>query len=355
MGEGWVTGLLEGPRGRRVCFELVQHSARRAPRPSGPALHGRAPAGGGGTFAERLVDAVAQLDLEGLADTRDARLFLSALADAVSWAYYWQEPDEVDTALQEPAVAGLLRPVAAALEACSAAAWWTSPVPLSDQWHLRWHQNTPVPDPSGPGGAAALLAAWRRKAVADEEQARRKHPVDPTAPWTGSWWSTPALSGLVSTTTTLPGSGMPVGLALLEDAFGAERAEVRCARVEPDVQVYELTGATASAELVGAYPLRVTSSRRHDWFRVTGWRGEWVVPDWQAVAEEWHGVHLTVAGYLSSAGRLLRPRPAGAEDPRTLLAGWDPGTTWWLSDVTALEAPTTWRSGPHAPLDWEPA
>ena len=338
-----------------MCFELVQQSARRAARPSGPASHGRAPAGGGATFADRLVDGVAQLDLEALADTRDARALLPALADAVSWAFYWQEPDEVDTALQESAVAGLLMPVAAALQACSAAKWWTSPVALSDQWHLRWHQDPPVPAPSEPSRAATLLAAWQGKAVAHEEQARRTHPVDPTAPWTGSWWSSPALSGLVSTTTTWPGSGTPVGLALLEDAFGAERAEVRAARLEPDVRVYELTGATAWAELVVAYPLPVTRSRRHDWFRVTGWRGEWVVPDWKAAAEDWHGVHLTVAGYLSVAGRLLRPQPAGADDVRTLLAGWDPGTTWWLSDVTTLEAPTVWRSGPNAPLDWAPA
>ena len=70
---------------------------------------------------------------------------LPALADAVSRAAYWQAPDEVDTALQEPAVAGLLLPVAAALETCSAAAWWTSPIALEDQRHRRWHQDTPYP------------------------------------------------------------------------------------------------------------------------------------------------------------------------------------------------------------------
>ena len=115
--------------------------------------------------------------------------------------------------------------------------------------------------------------------MTDEERARREHPVDPAAPCSGQWWSTPALSGLVGTTTTRPGSGMPVGLALLEDAFGAERAEVRAVQVDPAVRVYELTGASAWAELVAAYPPAVTGSRRHD-CRVTGWRGEWVVPDW---------------------------------------------------------------------------
>ena len=57
---------------------------------------------------------------------------------------------------------------------------------------------------------------------------------------------------------------MPVGLPLQEDAFGAEHAEVlpvQGHRRRPD----ELTGATAWAKLVAAYPLTVTSLRRHDW------------------------------------------------------------------------------------------
>ena len=334
--------LLGGTRGRRLCYELVNASSGS----TGPSLDGRALAAG-------LAGAVAAMDLEDLTATSDPRALLPALADAVSWAAYWQEPDEVDGALQDVAVARALAPVADAVAACRAAAWWTDGVALSDQRHLRWH---PVePGARGPTPAEALLATWRAAVVAEEERARRERPADPAAPYSGCWWSSPALSGLLATTTTLPGSGLPVGLALLEDAFGAERAEVVPVRVDAAVRVYEVTGPTAWAELAAAYTLAVTRARGHDWFRVTGWRGEWVVPDWAAVARDWDGVHLTVAGYLSTAGRLLRPDPARCHDARTLLAGWDAGTTWWLADVTSLGPPAVWQTASDPPLDWAPA
>jgi hypothetical protein len=38
------------------------------------------------------------------------------------------------------------------------------------------------------------------------------------------------------------------------------------------------------AELVGRYPIDVSRSRRHDWWRATGWAGRWLVPDFAAVA-----------------------------------------------------------------------
>jgi hypothetical protein len=52
---------------------------------------------------------------------------------------------------------------------------------------------------------------------------------------------------------------------------------------------------------------------------VTGWTGRWLIPDYAAVADDWDAVHLTVAGYLTTAGIAI---PAGGA--RTMLAGWDP-------------------------------
>jgi hypothetical protein len=51
------------------------------------------------------------------------------------------------------------------------------------------------------------------------------------------------------------------------------------------------------------------------------------MPRWPAVARDWDGVHLSVAGYLATAGRAL---PVGAA--RTLLGGWNPDETYWLAD-----------------------
>lgn len=73
----------------------------------------------------------------------------------------------------------------------------------------------------------------------------------------------------------------------------------------------------------------VTSSRRHDWYRVSGRNGRWVIPNWEQVSKEWDAVHVTVLGYLSSATRAL----VVDADRSTVLAGWDPDSTIWLADV----------------------
>lgn len=50
------------------------------------------------------------------------------------------------------------------------------------------------------------------------------------------------------------------------------------------------------------FPLEVTAARRHDWFRVTGRDGRWVIPDWERVAQEWDATQPTVLGHLNAAG-----------------------------------------------------
>jgi hypothetical protein len=72
-----------------------------------------------------------------------------------------------------------------------------------------------------------------------------------------------------------------------------------------------------------------------------------VIPDWSRVAEDFDGVHVSLAGYLRTAGAVVdvgdasfiedspsRPT-AGDTDERTasLMAGWNPDTTYWLGDV----------------------
>jgi hypothetical protein len=71
---------------------------------------------------------------------------------------------------------------------------------------------------------------------------------------------------------------------------------------------------------VGRYPLDVSKSRRRDWWRATGRAGRWLIPDYAAVAADWDAVHVSVSGYLTTAGIAI---PAGS-DAYTMLAGWDP-------------------------------
>jgi hypothetical protein len=56
-----------------------------------------------------------------------------------------------------------------------------------------------------------------------------------------------------------------------------------------------------------------------------------------------------MAGYVLTAGRALP-----AENARTLLAGWDPDETYWLTDVLEVSGkPQTWNRRTE-PIEWEP-
>jgi len=114
--------------------------------------------------------------------------------------------------------------------------------------------------------------------------------------------------------------------------------------------VLEIDGPEAWADLCGRFPLEVTASRRHNWYRATGRAGRWVVPDWSRVARHVDAVHLSVAGYLTTAGRAI---PVG-DDGASVLAGWDPDQTFWLSDVRPDPmSRRTWRYD-RDDDDWAP-
>ena len=72
------------------------------------------------------------------------------------------------------------------------------------------------------------------------------------------------------------------------------------------------------------------------------------IPDFSAVAADYDAVHLSVVGYLTTAGRAL-----SVNDGRTVLAGWDPDKTFWLTEVLAASGPATgWRELDDGPLGW---
>ncbi|MDJ0357229.1 hypothetical protein [Paenarthrobacter sp. PH39-S1] len=116
----------------------------------------------------------------------------------------------------------------------------------------------------------------------------------------GTWWSRPP-SSLTQSTRALDGRG-PVGLWLVEDSFGWQGATAEQIIVPFGPRIYEIHGPEACAELDRRYPLEVTASRRHDWYRTTGRDGCWAIPDWAQHQNDFDAVHLTAAGYLSTAG-----------------------------------------------------
>ncbi len=331
---GDANDLLLGPRGRRLCLELLPDPPDVLGWPMPVSLH--LPSGLRADIEAGVAAAVPAVE---------ARLF-AALVEAVSSAMYWQEADETDRLLEHPEVREILEPVAQAVAQASAAAWWDSALAPDDQQYVEW-LGEPEQAPPAMSGARARLNQWRTVTAAEESRAL-SGPADPTAALTGSWWSTPAQASPVSTTRRLPALGA-VGLALVEDSSGHTMARCWPLAAQPRSRVYEITGAADWVGLVTRYPLDVTGSRRHDWWRVTGWADSWLIPDWADVAADFDGVHLTVAGYLTSAGRTLR---VGQE--ATMLAGWNPDQTFWLNDVLRDAGPTTQWQRQADSAHWTP-
>ncbi|MEL7977516.1 hypothetical protein AAG589_16755 [Isoptericola sp. F-RaC21] len=348
-----AAALLSGPRGRRLCQELAQaqdddvrlavfraahdldpgagtsrvrYGARRGCRPR----RGRRPRPATDDVVRRLGDATFAVP--------DERQVLDVLGAAVDNARYWQEPDGEDVLAALPEVREALAPAADALLAASAVDWWSTPVPSEAQREVVWYDEGRL---GLPGTTTAerpdLVAAWRAETVEDERTAARERPSDPRASWGGAWWSVPPHE-LLRTSRALGANG-PVGLWLVEDGMGWERGSVRPALPDAGVEVLELDGPDDWADLCRRHPLEVTASRRHDWYRTTGRDGAWVLPDWAAVAREVDAVHLTVRGYLTTAGL---PVPV-SDGVASVLAGWDPDATCWFAGATA---------DPGAARDW---
>lgn len=344
--------LLVGPRGRRLCLEFVAHMARRRETADGQEyLHAAFSAAdeldpGRGTSRVTLrmrtkrqaepdkpssspsPEEVARLLDQVRLDPTEDDVVDAALAVTVDSARYWQEPDGEDALAAAPAMRAALRRVAVAITSAETAAWWSTPVDRAGQWSVGF---PPPAQQETRGTPRDLLAQWRANTVGEELRARRERPADVHASWSGAWWSSPTHT-LLQTTRALGDRG-PVGLRLVEDSFGWEHATAVPVTVPDDARVFEVDGPDAWAELCRRFPLEVTASRRHDWYRATGVDGAWVIPDWSRVAETYDGVHVSVAGHLTTAGRAVP-----VDDARTtVLAGWDPDQTSWLTDAVRAD------------------
>ncbi len=286
-----------------------------------------------------LVAALGEVDPAPLSTWADPVSFTGAVGDSVDRAMYWQPPDEQDVIAAEPAIVHALRPVAAAIARAPGAQWWTTPLDADAQRYVSLHGTAAAAEPPETTSAARKLSEWRGTTVADDERARLERPADPAAPYGGAWWSAPADSGLPRTTRALP-DGVAAEMLWEEDSLGQEAATVWSTRVRSGARIFEVTGPAAWLDLVRRYPLDVTWGRRHEWYQVTGRDGRWLVPDWQAVSQDFEAVHLTVLGYLRTATRALHVDAETA----TMLAGWSPDGAFWLTDAFELAnpIPETW-------------
>jgi hypothetical protein len=337
--------LLSGPRGRRLCLALAltgppdgQHSeaweefndaAFYAAYDLDPGRGtSRVLFGWGATDpppAPAPADVARLLNALPVPDCDDATL-LSALAVTVDSALYWQEPSGEDVLADTPEVRAALARVAESVVSAAGAVQWAAPMNASGQWAVTFEDVTGA-GPIARETAQEILDRWAPLQVMEEAVAQRERPVDPAASFSGTWWSRPAL-GLTGTTRALPAYG-PMGLRFVEDGLGWKTAEVQQIVVPANARIFEIDGPEAWADLTGRYPMEVTAGRRHDWYRVTGRTGRWVIPDWSEVRHDFDAVHLTVRGYLTTAGVAV----SVDAERSTVLAGWGPDATYWLRDL----------------------
>ncbi|MBO3101192.1 VWA domain-containing protein [Cellulomonas fengjieae] len=350
--------VMAGPRGRRLCLELAAGLARATGTPEGDEYLRAAflcayhldPGAGTSRMMVLVSDGGPDDDAEPISTPADVArrldglpldrlgpgVLLAALQAAVDNARYWQEPDGEDVLAATAEVRASLSRVAAAVVSSSPAAWWVTPLERTTQASVVF--DDPAARTTPALTAEQTLRRWHDGTLEEEARAQRERPADPRAPFSGTWWSTPP-HGLTRTTRQLGDAG-PVGLGLVEDAFSWERASVRAISVPAEARVYEVDGVQAWSDLCRRFPLDVTASRRHDWFRTTGVAGRWVIPDWARVADRYDAVHLTTAGYLATAGRAV----AVDGDARSVLANWNPDEAYWLTDPPpATEAGRRWR------------
>ncbi|WP_029150317.1 hypothetical protein [Microbacterium indicum] len=323
--------LLDGPRGRRACLEVLSAEASGefhqalfwasywASDERGTLFGFSAdgtpitPEAEPAPSAAELAAIASRIDLSGPVDAA------GALAASVGSAMYWEARDGDDAIAAEPELRPALRRAAERLVEDPATAWWWREA-TAEQWAIE-ADDRDAPDPIDVGAA---LDQWRSASHASEEEAIRDRASDPHANLSGAWWSTP--DGIPVTTGPAP-TGEPVGLRFVEDAFSW--AELTASAVEWRGRVFEIRSSRDWAALCRRYPLAVTASRRHDWYRVTGRSGGWLIPDWSRVRADWDGVHLSVGAYLEAATREIPVDDDGA----TVLAGWSPDETRWLSNV----------------------
>lgn len=322
--------LLSGPRGRRMCAEYVARTddAVRSAlfwlgRELDPQAGFRFAAGDASHRSHREDDPTFTGDeLAALINAADrsapirADIVRESLQASVDLARYWQEPDGEDAVAALPAVRSALRRVAERLLAT------VTPEPTATshtaQWAVDWH---PLSDTAPlEYASAAALAKWTRTQREDEARAARERPADPRANISGIWWSVP--QGLLTTRGSILDA-----LELVEDFPGWAVATV--VPVRGVGETLEIESARDWADLCREYPMDVTASRRHDWFRVTGREKKWLIPDWQRVSERWDAVHLTTLGYLSAATQLIDIDVEHA----SVIGGWAPDSTVWLTDV----------------------
>jgi len=336
--------LLEGPRGRRLLFAVAHRLDEQIWTRGLAAAWAPDDLSARAAFCKAIA-AVVPTSSPPLSVALE-RHGLAALNESVDRAMYWQPPDDEDRLLARSECIQALRPLATVVAAAPEVRWWETPCEASSQ-RLVAFDDPGREKPTVHSDYPERLTHWRGQTLGGEASAPDLG-VPVTAHISGPWWSIPVFTGLPVTTRELC-AGVAVGLTLVEDGFGWTDAEVTPIAVSSRAAVLEIEGPEDWVRLVERFPLEVTRSRRHDWWRATGVDSRWFIPDWLAASAVVDGVHLTVAGYLATAGRAL-PVDGG----HSVLANFNPDETYWLADVVRPSGSAQCRHRDREEDPWQP-
>ncbi|MGC4175462.1 hypothetical protein [Demequina sp.] len=251
------------------------------------------------------------------------RQLREALYESFQTAIYWGPRDDRDELSDSPGLADAISAYARRveqtqlLEAAFAVTGEQVQVTLSRPQEVSLGEQT------------LTAHEWRRQLIesVDSFAAARRGRVGSRVsrvPLSGAWWSAPV--GLPQTSDVWLG-GVPVQLFGVEDDRGHELARVTHIANLPG-KILEISGPEVWVGLVREFPLDVTELMADTWGKAFPGRGVWHLPDWDAISRRWDAVYLPLSGSLTTAGMAL---PVG-DQVWTVLAGFDAGTTFWLSN-----------------------
>jgi hypothetical protein len=327
-----ASALMGSPRGRFFCANIGYACSR----------HEQASGYSRPRTVGDVIDALANVDIEAIAALSEMDI-LDGLAYAVDCARYWQPPDDDDIMFVRPEVVELLLPIARAVLASPHTQWWAEPVDLVNQRIVQKYDRTDDPEvtPLHIRQFEDGLEQWRAHTLDYEATFVEYLKADPDRQIGGEWWSIPAANGVYDTSRARDVLGA-IELMLVEDNPGSSIAHVWPVSVHGTPRVYKITSPADWAYLVDTYPLAVPASRRHVWHETTGEYRDWFIPDWSKVVIDYDAVHLSMIGYLTTPGVTI---PLTRNSGATVLAGWNPDTTFWLNNcfITVDDNMTEWQ------------
>ncbi|ROQ30865.1 hypothetical protein EDF46_3373 [Frondihabitans sp. PhB188] len=276
-----------------------------------------------------------RINLDVIRNTTDAAVLLAPMGDTMDSTSYWGE-HHGDANLRTEQERRALTKIIEAVLASPAMDWWSMPFePLSQFLVANEHAWCGFEAPPTTG-AADRLAQWRWQVDrANKTGVPKKNAAQEAG---GEWWSTPLFQSVIS---TRPLGELPaLEIEITEDRFSTRTSRIFHIMPTPTPRVREIDGPDDWVDLVETYPFDVTGQKRGTWWQTTRIDDSWFIPDWAAVAADFDVVHLTGMGYLTTAGR-----PLAVEGGHTLMAGFSPDESFWLTDSFHF---------PEPGIDWEP-